>query len=112
MSSIPESSLSFLASDSAPLTSTATKVLLTAVGLSIAAYTIRCASPMRQTRILVAAITDTEKAYLEAIEAGVSDVPTAEELARCMYTSHRHINPLMLPQPPAQGLEHPRGEPP
>ena len=85
MSSITESSLSFLASDSTPSTSAATQVLLTAVGLTVAAYTIRCASPMRrQSRVLVTAIADTEKAYLEAIEAGVSDVATGEELARCV----------------------------
>jgi hypothetical protein len=84
MSSITESSLSFFVSDPAPLTSITTKVLLTGVGLTVAAYTICCASPMRQTRVLVAAVADTEKAYLETIEAGVSDVSTAEELARCV----------------------------
>ncbi|KAJ6534696.1 hypothetical protein DFH09DRAFT_1405340, partial [Mycena vulgaris] len=61
------------------------KVLLGVFVLTMVAYIVHYASLMRLTRILVAAIADAERIYLEALEAGVlskSDTRTAETLAR------------------------------
>ncbi|KAJ6527200.1 hypothetical protein DFH09DRAFT_1328167 [Mycena vulgaris] len=80
MSSLSEASLSVLAS-TPPTSSTANKVLFGVFGLTLATCIIYYASSMRLTRVLVAAIANTENTYLEALEAGVlsnSDVHTAE----------------------------------
>ncbi|KAF7356439.1 hypothetical protein MVEN_00976800 [Mycena venus] len=52
--------------------------------LAIGAAIIYYASPLRLTRVLAVAITNTEKCYLEALEMGVllsSDVETAKMLS-------------------------------
>ncbi|KAJ6488084.1 hypothetical protein DFH09DRAFT_1209920 [Mycena vulgaris] len=81
MSSLSESSLSLLASESAPPTNTATSAILFAGFIfALAVHLIQYASPLRLTRVLVAAIADTEHAYFEAIESGLllkSEVYTA-----------------------------------
>ncbi|KAJ7491967.1 hypothetical protein FB451DRAFT_1551426 [Mycena latifolia] len=69
MSCLSETSLSLLAS--APPTSTETYILLGALVFTATAYIVYYASPARLTPILVAAIAETEKTYLEALEAGV-----------------------------------------
>ncbi|KAJ7491956.1 hypothetical protein FB451DRAFT_1216463, partial [Mycena latifolia] len=87
MSSLSETSLSLLA-PAPPPTSTAANILLGALVLTATAYVVRYASPTRLTRVLVAAIAETEKTYLEAIEAGVlpkSDADKAATLARCVH---------------------------
>ncbi|KAJ6527245.1 hypothetical protein DFH09DRAFT_1094910 [Mycena vulgaris] len=70
MSNLSEPAFSLLAFLSAP-SSTTGKVFLVALVLTLAACTVYYASPMRLTRIWVAAITDVEKTYLEGVEAGV-----------------------------------------
>ncbi|KAJ6527246.1 hypothetical protein DFH09DRAFT_164055 [Mycena vulgaris] len=80
MSSLSETSLSLLAS-APPPSSTASKVLLVGIVITLVLCTIYYASPMHLTRVLVATIAHTETIYLEALEAGVlsnSDVHTAE----------------------------------
>ncbi|KAJ6488076.1 hypothetical protein DFH09DRAFT_1339329 [Mycena vulgaris] len=75
--------LSLLAS-APPPSSTTSKVLLGVLGLTLAACIIHYASPMRLTRVLLAAIADAEDAYLEALEAGIlshTDVHTAEMMS-------------------------------
>ncbi|KAJ6488077.1 hypothetical protein DFH09DRAFT_1105772 [Mycena vulgaris] len=60
------------------------KILLGVLVLTMVAYIVHYVSPMRLTRVLVAAIADTEKMYLVALEEGVlskSDIRTAETLA-------------------------------
>ncbi|KAJ7491953.1 hypothetical protein FB451DRAFT_1551420 [Mycena latifolia] len=83
MSSVSDTSLLVILS--AFPGSTVTNILLGALVLvAAAAYTFYCASPMRLTRILVAAISAAEKKYFDAIEDGVlsrSDVQTAEKIA-------------------------------
>ncbi|KAJ7117792.1 hypothetical protein C8R44DRAFT_738667 [Mycena epipterygia] len=74
--------MSFLAS--APSTSTTTKVIFVALLIVSLACLSHFASPMRLTRVLVAAIDNVANTYLEAIEAGVlskSDVYTAAMLS-------------------------------
>ncbi|KAJ7117783.1 hypothetical protein C8R44DRAFT_879320 [Mycena epipterygia] len=81
MSSFSETSFSLLASD--PPTSTATRVIFGALLIASMVCLIHFASPMRLTRVLVAAIKDAEETYLEAIEAGVLskfDIDTAAML--------------------------------
>ncbi|KAJ6527199.1 hypothetical protein DFH09DRAFT_1328166 [Mycena vulgaris] len=90
MSSLSEPAFSLLASPSAP-SSTTGKVFLVALVLTLAACTVYYASPMRLTRILVAAIADVEKTYLEAVETGVLskyDVHMGGTLTRCFKVSH------------------------
>ncbi|KAJ7696486.1 hypothetical protein B0H17DRAFT_1329168 [Mycena rosella] len=81
MVSIAENSLSLITS--VPPTINMNKVLVGVVVLTVAAFTIHRASPIRLTRNLVAAIADAEKTYLEALEAGVSnsELHTAERLS-------------------------------
>ncbi|KAJ7491981.1 hypothetical protein FB451DRAFT_1551433 [Mycena latifolia] len=82
MSSLSETSLSLFAS-APPPTSTPTNILLGALSLIATAYIVHYASPTRLTRVLVATIAETEKTYLEALEAGVlpkSDADTATTL--------------------------------
>ncbi|KAJ7117830.1 hypothetical protein C8R44DRAFT_879367 [Mycena epipterygia] len=69
---------------SSPLTSTTDKVMIGVFFLIMATAIINRASPMRLTRLLVAAIKDAEKTYLDAIEAGIlskSDVDAAAILS-------------------------------
>ncbi|KAJ7117798.1 hypothetical protein C8R44DRAFT_791443 [Mycena epipterygia] len=78
MSSLSETSLSLFAS--APPTSTTPNVTIGVLVLIMMAFIIHFASPMRLTRVSVAAISNVEKIYLEAIEAGMLsnfDVNTA-----------------------------------
>ncbi|KAJ6488072.1 hypothetical protein DFH09DRAFT_1455919 [Mycena vulgaris] len=80
MSSFSGPALSLLAS-APPPSSTTSKVLLGVLGLTLAACIIHYASPLRLTRVLVAAIANAENAYLEALEASVfsnADVHMAE----------------------------------
>ncbi|KAJ7915615.1 hypothetical protein B0H13DRAFT_2324177 [Mycena leptocephala] len=82
MSAISEVSVSMLASE--PPTSPTTSTLAGGLFLAAATGSIYYASPLRLTRVLVAAITETEKTYLQALETGLlsaSDVNTAEMLA-------------------------------
>ncbi|KAJ7491904.1 hypothetical protein FB451DRAFT_1388355 [Mycena latifolia] len=69
MSRFSETSLSLFASAPSP-TSAAANILLGALVFTAVAYIVYYASPTRLTRVLVAAIAETETAYLEAIEAG------------------------------------------
>ncbi|KAJ7696481.1 hypothetical protein B0H17DRAFT_1177910 [Mycena rosella] len=69
-STVAQTSLSFIAS--APTTGSTPKMLVGACAIALVAYIIHRAAPMHLTRVLVAAITDAEKTYLEALEAGVS----------------------------------------
>ncbi|KAJ7117802.1 hypothetical protein C8R44DRAFT_738678 [Mycena epipterygia] len=72
----------FLAS--VPSTSTTAKVIFVAFLIVSLVFLIHFASPMRLTRVLVAAIDNVANTYLEAIEAGVlsrSDVHTAAMLS-------------------------------
>ncbi|KAJ7696489.1 hypothetical protein B0H17DRAFT_1197996 [Mycena rosella] len=87
MASITEASLSLVASASP--TSTATKVLFGVLALTAATSAIHCASPTRLTRVLVFDIANTERTYLQAIEAGMlkSDVHIAENLTRLQITA-------------------------
>ncbi|KAJ7931604.1 hypothetical protein B0H13DRAFT_1857588 [Mycena leptocephala] len=80
---LPDAALSILASD-LPDHSTATAVAAILLIAVIAAALLYYVSPMRLTRVLVAAIVATEKTYLEALETGLlsaSDVHTAEMLS-------------------------------
>ncbi|KAJ7846645.1 hypothetical protein B0H13DRAFT_1907675 [Mycena leptocephala] len=78
---LPDASLSILASDLPD--NSATKFMVFVVGV-ISPALICHSSPMRLTRVLVAAIAATEKTYLEAVETGqlsTSSVDTAETLS-------------------------------
>jgi hypothetical protein len=89
MSGIRDTSLSVLSW--AFSTRTATKVPAGAIVFILVVYGIRCASPIGSARILVEAITETEKAYLEALEASVlpkGDIHTAEMAFRCAPSHH------------------------
>ncbi|KAJ7931599.1 hypothetical protein B0H13DRAFT_1857583 [Mycena leptocephala] len=80
---LPDAALSILASD-LPDHSTATAVAAILLIAVITAALLYYVSPMRLTRVLVAAIVATEKTYLEALETGLlsaSDVHTAEMLS-------------------------------
>ncbi|KAJ7814991.1 hypothetical protein B0H13DRAFT_2381344 [Mycena leptocephala] len=85
MSSLPEleACLSILPSAlPAPGSTDTTTVIL--VLAFVAAGIIHYASPLRLTRVLVTAIANVEKIYLEALETGllsVSDIDTAEMLS-------------------------------
>ncbi|KAJ7814992.1 hypothetical protein B0H13DRAFT_2293503 [Mycena leptocephala] len=79
----PDAALSILASD-LPDNSTAKAVAAILLIALITAALLYYLSPMRLTRVLVAAIVTTEKTYLEALETGLlsgSDVHTAEVLS-------------------------------
>jgi hypothetical protein len=55
--------------------------------LVIAAGIVHYASPPRLTRVLVTAISNVEKTYLDALETGLlsaSDIDTAEMLSTCV----------------------------
>jgi hypothetical protein len=85
MSSLPEleACLSILPS-ALPGGSGNIAVLFTLVIFVIAAGIVHYASPPRLTRVLVAAIANLEKIYLEALETGLlyaSDIDTAEMLS-------------------------------
>ncbi|KAJ7491976.1 hypothetical protein FB451DRAFT_1165177 [Mycena latifolia] len=69
MASVPETSLALI-TDTSP-TSTPTKVFIAVLFLTLAACGIHRASPLRLTRVLVAAIVAAEKTYLEAVESGI-----------------------------------------
>ncbi|KAJ6518966.1 hypothetical protein C8R45DRAFT_918062 [Mycena sanguinolenta] len=79
MSNIPETSFSVLAQ----CNSTATPWGLLSIG--VVGATIYYTSPLRLTRVLIAALADTEKKHLAAVENGVfcvsTDVDVAERLA-------------------------------
>ncbi|KAJ7917587.1 hypothetical protein B0H13DRAFT_2442090 [Mycena leptocephala] len=85
MSSLPEleACLSILPSAlPAPGSTDTTTVIL--VLAFVAAGIIHYVSPLRLTRVLVAAIANVEKTYLEALETGLlsaSDIDTAEMLS-------------------------------
>ncbi|KAJ7931628.1 hypothetical protein B0H13DRAFT_1857613 [Mycena leptocephala] len=87
MSSLPEleACLSILPSAlPAPGNTNTTAILLILVVLVVAAGIIHYMSPPRLTRILVTAIANLEKTYLEALETGLlsaSDIDTAEMLS-------------------------------
>ncbi|KAJ6518993.1 hypothetical protein C8R45DRAFT_1085059 [Mycena sanguinolenta] len=74
MSSIPEASLSILASNS-------TTTLWDVLCIGIIGVIIYYVSPMRLTRVLVTAIADTEKTYFAAVENGVLSVSTEIDAA-------------------------------
>jgi hypothetical protein len=98
MSSLPEleACLSILSSAlPAPGTDTTnTAVLISLVIFVAAAGTVHYASPPRLTRVLVTAIANVEKTYLDALETGLlsaSDIDTAEMLSTCApCTLHSH----------------------
>ncbi|KAJ7491973.1 hypothetical protein FB451DRAFT_1388415 [Mycena latifolia] len=82
MSCLSGTTLSLLAS-APPPTSTTKSILLGALVFTAVAYIVYYASPACLTPILVTAIAETEKTYLEAMEAGVlpkSDADTAATL--------------------------------
>jgi hypothetical protein len=84
MFAVPEASVSILASESP--TSPMTWASGGGLFLVVAAGSIYCASPLRLTRVLVTAVAETEKTYLQALETGLlspSDINTAELLATC-----------------------------
>ncbi|KAJ7117785.1 hypothetical protein C8R44DRAFT_854556 [Mycena epipterygia] len=69
---------------SAPPTRTTTKLTIGLLVIPSMTYIIHLASPLRLTRVLVAAISNVEKTYLEAVEAGMLsrlDVHTAAMLS-------------------------------
>jgi hypothetical protein len=77
----PAASLSILSAD-LPDNST-TKVMAAVFLVGVIAFMFHYASPLCLTRVLVAAIADVEKIYLEALETGLlspSDVDTREML--------------------------------
>ena len=83
MPRIPDAPLSILAS-TVPASINSADVVVVVLAVIVAATLICYASPVRLTRILVAAIATTEKAYLEALETDFispSDVETAEILS-------------------------------
>jgi hypothetical protein len=88
MSSLPElqACLSILPSAlPAPGSTDTTTVIL--VLAFVAAGIIHYVSPLRLTRVLVAAIANVEKTYLEALETGLlsaSDIDRAEILSSCV----------------------------
>jgi xanthine/uracil permease len=84
-SQLPDASLSLLASD-LPDSSTTKFMIVVFVFAIVVLALIYYSSPMRLTSVLVAAITATEKTYLEAVEMGLlstSSVDTAEMLSAC-----------------------------
>ncbi|KAJ6581741.1 hypothetical protein B0H19DRAFT_516739 [Mycena capillaripes] len=83
MPSITEASLSLLAYEQ-PTSATHRIVLMAIFGLIIVLALIYYMSPIRLTRVLVAALVATEKIYLEALDAGLlshADVHIAEILS-------------------------------
>ncbi|KAJ7117774.1 hypothetical protein C8R44DRAFT_201175 [Mycena epipterygia] len=105
MSTLGDATLSVLTS--APPMSTIAKAIIGVLLLStMMAFIIHHASPMRLTDVLVAAIKDTETAYLTAIEAGVlskSDVHTAAMLSR--YLRSTQIAFPIIVEPLARSLQ-------
>ncbi|KAJ7860509.1 hypothetical protein B0H13DRAFT_2672060 [Mycena leptocephala] len=95
MSAISEVSVSILASE--PPTSPTTSTLAGGLFLAGATGSIYYASPLRLTRVLVTAITETEKAYLQALERD------------CFRRRRQHCGNAGYPA--AQGLNHPRSDP-
>jgi hypothetical protein len=89
MSSLPEleACLSILPSTlPAPGSAINTTIFGVLLMLVVAAGIIHYASPPRLTRVLVTAIANLEKTYLEALETGLlsaSDIDTAEMLSTC-----------------------------
>ncbi|KAJ6581746.1 hypothetical protein B0H19DRAFT_1061263 [Mycena capillaripes] len=82
MPSIPEASLSLLAAEQ-PASST-DKMVFMILAFTVLAALIHYASPMRLTRVLVAALAAMETTYLEALDAGLLspvDVHTVEILS-------------------------------
>ncbi|KAJ7846641.1 hypothetical protein B0H13DRAFT_2362879 [Mycena leptocephala] len=82
MPNIPEACLSILPSV-LPTAGSNTPIIVLVI-LLIAAGIIHYVSPMRFTRLLVAAMAMAEKSYLEVLEAGLaslSDIHTAEMLS-------------------------------
>jgi hypothetical protein len=68
-------------------TTTNTAILIALVIFVVAAGIMHYASPLRLTYVLVAAIANVEKTYLEALETGLlsaSDVYTTEMLSTCV----------------------------
>jgi hypothetical protein len=83
MSSLPELEACLSILSSALPAPGNTAVLFILVGL-VAAGIVHYASPLRLTRVLVTAIANVEKIYLDALELGVlsaSDIDTAEMLS-------------------------------
>ncbi|KAJ7224093.1 hypothetical protein GGX14DRAFT_556985 [Mycena pura] len=80
MSTISESSLSLVAS-TLPQSSSTQTMLLGFLTLAFAGSIMYCASPMRLTNVLVAAMANAEKTYLEALEIGALDFHTVEMMA-------------------------------
>jgi hypothetical protein len=116
MPSLPDASLSILAADlqvnSTPWAATGGLLLVVATG------SIYYASPQRLTRVLVDAMANVKKAYLEAIENGalcMTDAHTAETFAR--YAFHpllfygRMLSVCPTGQITARGIHYPPGVP-
>jgi hypothetical protein len=81
MPNIPEACLSILPS---ALPTAGSNNTIIALVILIAAGIIHYVSPMRFTRVLVAAMTMAERSYFEVLEAGLaspSDIDTAEMLS-------------------------------
>ncbi|KAJ7117770.1 hypothetical protein C8R44DRAFT_879308 [Mycena epipterygia] len=96
MSALSETTISLLTS--APPMSATANITTGVVVLTMMALIVHYASPKRLTRVLVAAIQDTENAYLAAIEAGVlskSDVHTAARLSS-LQIKVSHIREVTL----------------
>jgi hypothetical protein len=78
----------------APGGTTNTTIFGVLLMLVISAGTIHYASPPRLTCVLVTAIANVEKTYLDALETGLlsaSDIDTAEVLSTCApCTLHSH----------------------
>ncbi|KAJ7696479.1 hypothetical protein B0H17DRAFT_1177908 [Mycena rosella] len=73
MSSLTET-VSCLTSTALPASRTSADILFGILIITFAAVSVHCASPMRLTRVLVIAMDDAEKAYLQAIESGKADL--------------------------------------
>ncbi|KAJ7117756.1 hypothetical protein C8R44DRAFT_738635 [Mycena epipterygia] len=72
MSSLSETTLESVLTSAPPMSATASKVIIGVLVLTtMMAFIVHLASPMRLTRVLVAAISNAEQTYLEAIETGV-----------------------------------------
>jgi hypothetical protein len=104
----PDASLSILASNFPDTSRTKFMIVVLVVSVIVLAL-IYYSSPMRLTRVLVAAITDVEKTYLEALETALvspSDIDMVE-----IFVSLLFINLVLFSttrQPATKGLENTR----
>ncbi|KAF7370455.1 hypothetical protein MSAN_00677200 [Mycena sanguinolenta] len=89
MSTVSEASLAILASNSSSI-STSWVLVLT----SLSAAGLYYASPIRLSRVLVAAIADTEKIYLTAAENGILCTSAAVDMAERLSALQLKVSAL------------------